>query len=226
MPASPTFENLPEDKRLRVLGEAEREFAEQGYDGASMNRLTQRLGIAKGSLFKYFGTKEGCFRTVFDHAVQRFARRMRQARDMACEAGEDMAPGELFATIERLLDAALAFVREYPFIYRIYLKMLFNEDFPLRGAILPEVRRNTYKLLAPLVEEAQRRGELRPELDVESVVFVIEAVCERFLQAHAVSAMGSGSGVPCPELEPEASRRAASRMLDVLRCGRDAKEDL
>ncbi|HBR06022.1 MAG TPA: TetR/AcrR family transcriptional regulator, partial [Desulfovibrio sp.] len=36
--ASETFANLPEDKRQRVLDAAIEEFAEHGFQGASMNR--------------------------------------------------------------------------------------------------------------------------------------------------------------------------------------------
>jgi len=67
-----TFENLPDEKRQNVLAEATLEFAEHGYHQASINRIVGRLGIAKGSLFKYFGNKQGLFDYIFGHAVDHF----------------------------------------------------------------------------------------------------------------------------------------------------------
>ena len=45
-------------------------FAEHGYHQASVNRIVGRLGIAKGSLFQYFGSKEGLFRHLFARALE------------------------------------------------------------------------------------------------------------------------------------------------------------
>lgn len=220
MCASPTFENLLAAKRERVLREAEDEFAAQGYNGASMNRLARRLGIAKGSLFKYFGNKEGCFRAVFNHAVDGFAHRMRKVRAADGHAGE--ADRGFFEVLEHLLCAALEFVHEHPGIFRIYLKVLFYEDVPLRRVLLEEVRRNTRRLLVPLIEKGQERGELRKDMDVGTVVFLIEAVCERFLQAGSFDHVAAG--VDITHAAPDQVREAARGVLDVMRKGLEAKE--
>ncbi len=79
--ARKTFENLPDEKRERVLAEATREFADHGYHQASVNRIVGRLGIAKGSLFKYFGNKEKLFEYLFGHAVSQFKKPLKEIRD-------------------------------------------------------------------------------------------------------------------------------------------------
>ncbi len=207
MAPTETFRNLPKAKRLRVLEAAEREFAEQGFAGASMNRLAAGLGIAKGSLFKYFGSKEGCFRAVFDQGVADFARCMRAARADALEHEP------FLLRLERLVLAALLFVAENPDIYRIYLKMRVQEDFPLRTDVLHEVRANVHRLLAPLLVAARDRGELRPDLDVDTAVFVLDAVLDRFLQEHAFP---PGAGTD-PEEE-------FHKLITLLRRGLGAEE--
>lgn len=208
MTASPTFLNLPPDKQERVLAEAEQEFAARGYHGASMNSLAKRLDIAKGSLFQYFGSKEGCLQAVFDLAVERFARRMRRARTAAAGATAREAEPDFFTTLQRLMDAALDFVAEQPRIFRIYLKMQSNEDFPLREGILRQVRRNVRRLLEPALLAAQERGELRPDLDLETALFAIATLTERLLQ----------EALP-PEGNPEQARATVVRVLELLRLG-------
>ncbi len=208
MTASPTFLNLPPDKQERVLAEAEQEFAARGYHGASMNSLARRLDIAKGSLFQYFGSKEGCLQAVFDLAVERFARRMRRARTAAAGATAREVEPDFFTTLQRLMDAALDFVAEQPRIFRIYLKMQSNEDFPLREGILRQVRRNVRRLLEPALLAAQARGELRPDLDLETALFAIATLTERLLQ----------EALP-PEGNPEQARATVVRVLELLRLG-------
>ncbi|GFK95885.1 HTH-type transcriptional regulator MtrR [Fundidesulfovibrio magnetotacticus] len=207
METTSTFQNIPTDKQLRVLTEARAEFAERGFLGASMNRLAARLGIAKGSLFKYFGSKEGLFAKVFDQAVDRFSEGLRQARDET--AGLPLAP-----RLERILDEGTRLVRQHPDIYRIYLKMLNHEDFPLRERFLSKVRALSTRFLTPVVLQARDRGELPPDLDPDLAVFVLDAVLDRFVLAQAEPWMAAGLALSLED--PEAARRTARKLAALL----------
>lgn len=210
MDASPTFQNIPPDKQQRVLGEARREFAQRGFLGASMNRLSARLGIAKGSLFKYFGSKEGLFSRVFDGAVEHFALFLREARDETL--GRPLAE-----RLERLLLVGTQFVRTHPDIYAIYLKMLAGGDFPLREQFLGKVRALSARFLTPIIAEAKASGELPATLDATLAVFVLDAVLDRFVQAQAQPWMDIGLGLSLED--PENSRQAAGKLAAMLAGG-------
>jgi AcrR family transcriptional regulator len=60
----PRFEHLEAEKKIAIIDAASGEFAEQGYTGASMNRIIGRAGISKGALYYYFDDKEDLFLTV------------------------------------------------------------------------------------------------------------------------------------------------------------------
>jgi len=209
MEASPTFQNIPPDKQRRVLDEARGEFAERGYLGASMNRLAARLGIAKGSIFKYFGNKEGLFSKVFDGAVDHFSGFMRQARD-------ETAGRPLSERLERLLTVGTDFVRTHPDIYRIYLKMLAGGDFPFRERFLGQVRALSARFLTPIIEQAKAAGELPASLDTALAVFVLDAVLDRFVQAQAQPWMDTGLHM---SLDDPENSRAAKRLAAMLAGG-------
>ncbi|WP_316901434.1 TetR/AcrR family transcriptional regulator [Pseudodesulfovibrio indicus] len=206
MTASPkTFENLPEEKRRRVLDEATVEFAEYGYHQASVNRIVDRLGIAKGSLFKYFGNKQGLFEHIFGRAVASFKKPLKEIRD---------TPGlTFFERIERSLVAGCRFVEAHPQLYRIYLKMLFNENFPLRERFLGEIRGAHAKYLRRLIEDGIRAGQLPADLDTDTAVFTLHAVMDRFFQDHAVPPL---DGEPS---EPAALPDKARSLAEFLRRG-------
>jgi len=55
------FLSLPEGKRQKILKIATKEFAIKGYAKASLNRMVEKLGIAKGSIYQYFHNKEHLF---------------------------------------------------------------------------------------------------------------------------------------------------------------------
>jgi len=210
MTASKTFANIDTAKQERVLAAALEEFAEHGFQNASMNRLSADLGIAKGSIFKYFGSKEGLFRLVFTHGVELFARSLRRAR--AETSGQDF-----LARVRRSLREGMAFIEAHPLVYRLYLKMLFQERFPLREVFLAEVRQASARYFTPLVEDAKARGELRADLDTAAAVFVLDAALDRFLQARAVGYVDAGLGLK--DAGPDELDARLEAVLDVLRRG-------
>ncbi len=61
-----TFFHLEESKRVRVIGAAMAEFAEKGFDRASLDSIVRRASISKGGLYEYIDTKED----LFDYALQ------------------------------------------------------------------------------------------------------------------------------------------------------------
>jgi AcrR family transcriptional regulator len=80
MPPSPRLDKL-EPKRLRaILTVAAEEFAEHGYEAASYNRIIERSGLSKGSLYYYFIDKEDLYTTVLRDAMERL---VMDAGDMA-----------------------------------------------------------------------------------------------------------------------------------------------
>jgi AcrR family transcriptional regulator len=150
--------------------------------------MVQKLGIAKGSIFQYFGTKEGLFHVVFDHAVDLVRRSLRQVKQATAET-------EFFERIRQSLIAGIHFIDRHPRIYRIYLKMVFQEDFPLRAEFLQQVHLFSAEYLRPLVESGIAGGKLRRDLDIDAAVFFLDALMDRFLQAYCVSFLDAGSGL-------------------------------
>ncbi len=188
MAAQDIFNKLENNKQTRILRTAIDEFADHGFKEASVNRMVQKLGIAKGSIFQYFGNKQGLFQYVFDHAVNLVRHSLRKVKGETQDA-------DFFERIRQSLLAGIEFIGEYPRIYRIYLKMIFQEEFPLREQFLRQVHLFSGEYLRPLVETGISRGELRADLDVDMTVFALDALMDRFLQAHCVSFLDAGARI-------------------------------
>jgi AcrR family transcriptional regulator len=182
-----TFDNLDPQKQRRVLDESLREFAERGYHQASINRIVGRLDIAKGSLFQYFGSKEGLFRHLFRKAVDEIKAPLRAIRDAE---GAGSFPDRL----KRVFSASSAFAQAHPFLWGIYRRMLTQEDFPLRATLLTEVRAEALTFFRELIELGQQQGEVRADLDPALAAFVIEAALDRALTAQDSPVLDAGLG--------------------------------
>ena len=184
----PTFTKLPFDKKERILDVAIDEFSRCGYEKASINRMVGRLGIAKGSIFQYFGSKKNLYFHIFEYAVRLVKRSLKGVK--AETEGEDF-----FVRLAKSLQAGIYFIRHHPRVYKIYLKMLFQEDFPFRTDLLKTIRLFSTDYLRPIIEEGVAEGQLREDLDPELAAFFLDAVLDRFLQAYCVAYMDSGLGL-------------------------------
>lgn len=98
-------------KTLRkLLDAAATEFGERGFHEASISGITRRAGVALGTFYTYFDTKDGIFRAL----VNDMSEAVRQAAGAAIDP--EMRPLE----IERAaLAAFLSFAAENKEIYRI-----------------------------------------------------------------------------------------------------------
>ena len=217
MAARDTFNKLDEGKKARILDAAVEEFSRHGFRQASVNRMVETIGIAKGSLFQYFGSKEGLFTVIFNHAVELVRQSLRQVKKQTSEE-------DFFGRIKESLLAGIRFIERHPRVYRIYLKMIFQEDFPLRAEFLQQVHLFSAEYLQPVVEAGILRGDLRPDTDKEMAVFMLDALMDRFLQAYCVPFLDAGASIykaPADELE-----RKADEFIKLLQCGMGAVQDV
>ena len=64
------------DRRDTILATAKTLFMEAGYEGFSMGLLSKRAGVAKGTLYLYFGTKEEVLLSLYTLEFERFCREL------------------------------------------------------------------------------------------------------------------------------------------------------
>jgi AcrR family transcriptional regulator len=122
----------------KLLDAAAAEFGERGFHDAAITGITGRAGVALGSFYTYFNSKEEVFRAL--------VREMSRAtRAHVAEAVKD-APDRIAA--ERLgLEAFIAFTRQHPELYRIVEEAQFVAPDVYREHYLSFVeayRRNLY----------------------------------------------------------------------------------
>ena len=206
----PTFLNLPADKQERVVEAALAEFADKGYPQASLNTIVARSGIAKGSLYQYFRDKKGIFLYLFDYAISLVRRTLVGLKEAT--AAEDF-----FTRLEKSLLAGVSFIRSHPRLYGLYLKILFDRQVPRRDELLTAIRRFAADYLDSLLRQGLARGDLRPDLPTPTVIFLLDALLDRFLQAASVPAFDVNLGLDRATSEDLA--RQVRELVAVLRYG-------
>lgn len=116
-----TIEKRPKTRRGRetrekLLQAAEKEFGEKGFHDAAISSITQRAGVALGTFYVYFDSKEAIFRAL----VTYMGRLTRQW--IASRIGE--SPDRLTAE-RRGISAFIDFVRSHSNLYQIVSEAQF-----------------------------------------------------------------------------------------------------
>jgi AcrR family transcriptional regulator len=133
-----------------ILDAAAAEFGERGFHEASISGITRRAGVALGSFYTYFDSKDAVFRALVQHMSE-------QVRDHVAPGIRAAADG-LAAERAGLADF-IAFVREHKEIYRIIDESEFVDPDSFRQHYATTATRIRQRL-----EAAAARGELRADV--------------------------------------------------------------
>ena len=154
-----TFFNLPEEKQHRILDISLEEFYVQGYEKASISRIVETAGIAKGSFYQYFEGKEDLFRFIVQVAREKqlvYASKLLEgARDLP-----------FFQLLEVLLKGSLAFMKENPRLSAVIERFMKSSDVALKEVIIGENIKISDQFNQQFLTEAAAKNEIRPVLNI------------------------------------------------------------
>jgi AcrR family transcriptional regulator len=159
-------------------------FGEKGFEGARMEELARSQGIAKGSIFQYFGSKQGLFLAAYKRAVSSFHAYL--------DAPEGVKREGFFATLRYWLDRTDALVREDWIPYRVSLLGNYGTDLQLRRDINRFLRTEDPYGTAAFVAFGLERRELRRDIDRAMIVSLLDWTVERFQDAILTEEMDPG----------------------------------
>ncbi len=152
MTQEPTPEKLPKTKRGRqtrdkLLQAAEIEFGKRGFHDASVSGITLSAGVALGTFYTYFESKEEIYRALVGYMSHR-------VRSWLSERVAD-SPDRVSAERDGL-QAYLEFVREHPGLYRI----IAEAEFVANDAFVEHYNSIAHAYTANLTS-ANERDEIR-----------------------------------------------------------------
>lgn len=197
-----------EAKRSRIVEVATQYFAENGYHAARVADMAATLGIAKGSIFQHFGSKDGLFFEVYKRAVRSFPKYLDAPAEVRAEGFFDVLHYWLVRT-EHLL-------REDWIPYRISLLGNYGTDLVLKREINRFlIAEDPYGTVA-FVRFGLERGELRKDMDVEMIVSILDWTMERFQDALLTAELDPGLFRRQGEM-PEKKEARILQFLAVLR---------
>jgi len=161
-----TFLNLPDEKRAHIEQVALAEFAEHGYDNASINRIVAAAGIAKGSFYQYFEDKQD----VLAHLITQIG----QAKiEFMSPVMQNPAGHDFFTVMREMYRSGLAFARMNPHGAQVANQFLQNRTHPVYAAIYADSLETAKVFYHNMLDMAIRQGDVRPDIDRRFVIHML-----------------------------------------------------
>ena len=173
-----TFFHLPEEKRAVIIRAAEDEFAANGFDLASIQKIIKKAGISRGSFYQYFHDKEDIFflllRRFIDAKIEYLQPSLRAQGDSG-----------FFDFLKEVMKAAFKFASINPKGTKLAEEITRSRTMDwekIKAVAFDELTltmgQSPFNFYKGLVEKAIESGEINSSLSVERITFFIITLME------------------------------------------------
>ena len=151
------------DKRQAILRAAIKVFANSGYFNSKVADIAREAGVADGTVYLYFKSKEDILHSIFDRSVEEA---LGSAREQIKRVSD---PKEKLRRIALLHLERLGADRDLAVVFQVELRgsTKFMEEFSAAGFA------EYLSLIRSTFEEGQRAGVFRSELNAKVVAKVL-----------------------------------------------------
>jgi AcrR family transcriptional regulator len=169
--------------RDRLLEVATRLFAEQGYDGTSVDAIVDGAGVNKNMVYYYFGSKSKLYMTVFDEAYL-------QLQKLELLILEDNLP------IEKLIPKLVRLYFELHGKHEALTRLVLWENLARGRHLIPKeikaVRLRVYEIIREALESGKREGTVSEEIDDKYFMITLIGACQiyasnRYTLSHSLN---------------------------------------
>ena len=143
------------DKRTAILDAATAVFARRGFFGAQVADVARAAGVAAGTVYLYFRSKDEILTSIFDRTMQEAIASGKTA------LADVVDPVDRLRRIARMHLARLGRDRNLAIVFQVELRQTtkFMERFSTTGL------REYLSMIQRTIEEGQVRGAFRESLD-------------------------------------------------------------
>jgi TetR/AcrR family transcriptional regulator len=205
-----TFLNLPEERKREILNACFEEFAFNDYESASLSNIISRLGLAKGSFYRYFNNKLDLYkylRQLVGGMVET------KFHDHLNGSGSDFFRdwAEFFLSLGEI-------EKEYPMAIRFRFKAAFEQNAEvIRRQNLNNFEGRT-KVMSSVIRKYQEKGLIRNDIDPNFLshllTFANFALSEYINKKYKVPPTS-----PVYAVDPEMLNQETQSLIDFLKGG-------
>lgn len=164
-----TFRRLDPDRQQAVINAILDEAIERGPTAINIKRVAERAGVAVGSLYSYFGSRDGLLSFAVELCVRAMRRVFEEARPyLAAMPFEDGLRAYLMGGVE--------WSKMQLGLMQFFARAAYHSDSDLSDQMVQPIAAVMRDVVRAMLEQAISRGEVRPDIDLDAVTRVIHAL--------------------------------------------------
>jgi TetR/AcrR family fatty acid metabolism transcriptional regulator len=190
-----TPRSLKEKQRLErenlILQVAEEVFHEKGYHDTSMEEIAARVGVAKGTVYLHFPSKEDLVIAIFTRDIQKFS-----------QAVDETINTESKLSARAKLEAILYFLcsgfyrKRAQLLYTIEQSVELRRTFVEKKGRMRQIWEQLAQRISMIIEEGKAAGEFDPSIPTNVMLSVFFSLQSPRSYEH----LGVGEQMPVEEL--------------------------
>lgn len=183
-PRRPTPEERAAERREEILDAAARVFASYGYHAAGISDIATEIGVAHGTLYRYFKSKQEIGEHLLDRVLQRLAQTLLREDPAAAHTLE-----EFREQIVRIIYGVFELYENSPDLMRFFQHQSMTIDADRSGTALDAFTDYVERFMRNGVARSFLRGDLDIEVMSQSFVGVMFDVLRRMLRSPDAAAL-------------------------------------
>ncbi|HCA85300.1 MAG TPA: TetR family transcriptional regulator [Streptomyces sp.] len=136
-------------------------IAEKGFSATTVEEIAERAGVAKGTVYYNFASKNELFEELLRHGVGLLTASLQKAADETGARG-----GSRVDALDAMIHAGLGFIDRYPAFTQLYVAELWRTNRTWQATLLV-VRQQAVAVVETVIREAVEGGEISEEIDVQ-----------------------------------------------------------
>jgi AcrR family transcriptional regulator len=170
--AQTTLSKKKTDKQQKIAETAIKMFAEKGYANTSTSEIAKEAGVAEGTIFRHYGTKDNLLLAVILPFIKESLPSM--AENVFKEVYSEDKSFEDF--LRAFIINRMSFISDNQELFKVIVKELLYSD-ELKKELLPFFSEIVLKRLLKMIDHYKSRGELidLPSGKILKMVFTVIA---------------------------------------------------
>lgn len=201
--STPPRSGRGDETRSALLDSGRRVFAQAGYDGASVRRITREAGTNLGAITYHFGSKRGLYEAVLANVLTPLVDRVGEAAT---------PPGRPIDRLAAVVTVFFDYLAANPDLPRLMLQEV-AAGRPAPEAVVAIIQRNAMYITG-ILEEGWEEGSLRPGHPLLTTLSIVSQPVYMTLMAPLIRQVG---GVDLHD--PGTRTEAAEHVIAFVRSG-------
>ncbi len=196
-------------KRDAILEAAQKVFARRGFHSARTQEIAREAGVAEGTLYNYFSSREEIFLSLFDDRWEKFTERVRRHTSTLSDPSDKL---------KAIFSSAMKMFLRNKALARLFLVETAPGSVYLGSRVALRLA-DFLDLVEEIIDEGKREGKYHPDLDSRVARMVIYGAVQGILFSWVLKESGP------PELRRRfrfSMLRAAQTVKLILKSGLSA----